>query len=126
MSSPAASATDLRYQSSWVLAQNGTATSSSFQVADSSEPWTTPSLTSRRDVVGHRGEEAGLGELGDEREVQAHDVDRVVLGREPADQLLALRVGVARAAREVSILYCPFAASRARRGDLRLARRCRG
>ena len=46
MSSPAASATDLRNHSSWVLAQNGTATSLPFQVADSSEPWTTPSLTS--------------------------------------------------------------------------------
>ena len=35
MSSPAALATDLRYQSSWVLAQNGTATSLPFHVAPS-------------------------------------------------------------------------------------------
>lgn len=38
MSSPAFSATDLRYQSSCVLAQNGTATSSSFHVAPASAP----------------------------------------------------------------------------------------
>ena len=38
MSSPAASATDLRYQSSCVLAQNGTATSLSFQVEPSIAP----------------------------------------------------------------------------------------
>src|SRR5690606_20249902 len=44
-SSPAASATDVRYQRSWVLAQNGTVTSSSFHVAPSSAPSTTSSLT---------------------------------------------------------------------------------
>src|SRR4051794_40508959 len=52
MSRPAASATDLRYQSSCVLAQNGTATSWSSQVADSMEPWTTPSLTSEATASG--------------------------------------------------------------------------
>ena len=45
MSSPAASATDLRYQSSCVLAQNGTATSSSFQVDPAMALSTTPSVT---------------------------------------------------------------------------------
>ena len=45
MSSPAASATDFRYQSSWVLAQNGIATSSPSQVAPSIAHWTTPSVT---------------------------------------------------------------------------------
>src|SRR3954447_6844545 len=45
MSSPAASATDFRYQSSWVLAQNGTATSLPFHLADARDPGTTPSLT---------------------------------------------------------------------------------
>src|SRR5919107_183855 len=43
MSSPAASATDFRYQRSWVLAQKGTAMSSSSQVAESTAPWKTPS-----------------------------------------------------------------------------------
>ena len=125
MSSPAASATDLRYQSSCVLAQNGTATSSSFQVADSSAPWTTPSLTSRGDVVGDRGEEAGLGELGRERDVEAHDVDRVVAGREAAHQLLALRVGVAGQLRGLDRVR-PVGRLAALRGDLRLPARCRG
>src|SRR6478735_1055323 len=37
MSSPAASATDLRYQRSWVFAQNGIATSSSFHVEAAGE-----------------------------------------------------------------------------------------
>src|SRR5918998_2594403 len=45
MSRPAASATDFLYQSSWVLAQNGTATSSSFQVEPSIALWTTSSVT---------------------------------------------------------------------------------
>ena len=43
-STPAASATDLRYQSSWVLAQNGAATSWSFQYAVSSGASRTPSV----------------------------------------------------------------------------------
>src|SRR3954469_5256280 len=42
MSRPAAWATDLRYQSSWVLAQNGTATSLPFQVEPSMADCTTP------------------------------------------------------------------------------------
>src|SRR3954465_3851093 len=45
MSRPAAWATDLRYQSSWVLAQNGTATSLPFQVEPSMADCTTPSDT---------------------------------------------------------------------------------
>src|SRR3954469_19664118 len=40
-SPPAAWATDLRYQSSWVLAQNGAATSLSFQYAVLSGPCST-------------------------------------------------------------------------------------
>ena len=39
-------------------------------------------------------EEAGVGELGHERRVQAHQVDRAVLGGEAADELLALLRGV--------------------------------
>ena len=50
MSSPAALATLLRYQSSWVLAQNGTATSFPFHVAPS-----------------HRRLDRVLGEAGDHR-----------------------------------------------------------
>jgi hypothetical protein len=44
-SRPAASATDFLYQNSWVLAQNGIATSSSFQVEPSMALWTTSSVT---------------------------------------------------------------------------------
>ena len=69
-------------------------------------PWTTPSVTRCGDVVGDRREEAGLGELGDERRVEAHDVDRGVLGRQAADQLLALRGASRGAAATVSIVYC--------------------
>src|SRR5699024_3770963 len=47
MSSPASSATDSRYHSSCVLAQKGTATSSSSQVA----PCTAPSTTSWVELV---------------------------------------------------------------------------
>src|SRR4051794_11709175 len=50
MSRSAALATDLRYQSSWVFAQNGTATSLPFQVepsmADCTTPWDTRWATS--------------------------------------------------------------------------------
>src|SRR4028119_1689673 len=112
MSRPAASATDWRYQRSWVFAQKGIATSSPSQVDACRAPPTPPSLTRSpsppapgrplqspldhaladplRDVVGHGGEEARLGELRWEDHVQAHDVDRLVVGREPADQLLTL------------------------------------
>ena len=41
-------------------------------------------------LLGERTEEAGVGELGDERRVQAHHVDRAVLGGQPPDQLLPL------------------------------------
>jgi hypothetical protein len=44
-SRPDAWATDFLYQSSWVLAQNGTATSSSFQVDPSTELWTASAVT---------------------------------------------------------------------------------
>jgi hypothetical protein len=46
MSSPAFSATDLRYQSSCVLAHCGATTSWSFQVAPSMAPSSLPSLSS--------------------------------------------------------------------------------
>src|SRR3712207_4634515 len=45
MSRPAASATDFWYQSSWVLAQNGTVTSSPSQLAAWTALCTTPSVT---------------------------------------------------------------------------------
>jgi hypothetical protein len=45
MSRPAACATDLRYHSSWVLAQNGIVTSLPSQVAPWMALFTTPSLT---------------------------------------------------------------------------------
>ena len=41
-------------------------------------------------LLGERTEEAGVGELRDERRVEAHHVDRAVLGGQPADQLLPL------------------------------------
>ncbi len=37
---------------------------------------------------------AGVGELGHERRVEAHEVDRGVVGGQPPDELFALRVGV--------------------------------
>jgi hypothetical protein len=43
-STPAARATDLRYQSNWVLAQNGAATSWSFQDAVLSGPCSTSAV----------------------------------------------------------------------------------
>ena len=43
MSRPASSATDLRYQRTWVLAHSGATTSWSFQVAPSTAPCSTPS-----------------------------------------------------------------------------------
>ena len=45
-------------------------------------------------LVGERAEEPGLGELGHERRVEAHQVDRAVLGRQPPDELLPLAGGV--------------------------------
>ena len=46
-------------------------------------------------VVGERAEEVRLGELGHEHRVEAHEVDRAVVGRQPPHELLALAVGVA-------------------------------
>src|SRR5690349_12797817 len=51
-SSPASWATDFRYQSSCGLAQNGTATSLPFHLADARRPGTTPSLTSEATASG--------------------------------------------------------------------------
>ena len=89
-SSPDCAASDLRYQSSWVLAQNGTVTSSSCQVRAAQRALHHALADPGGHVGRHRGQEAGLGELRDVRRVEAHDVDRGVVGREPADQLLAL------------------------------------
>ena len=121
MSSPAASATDLRYQSSCVLAQNGTATSSSFQVGPRWRAGRRPRVTRCATSVGHRREEAGLRELGDVRRVEAHDVDRRVLGRQAADQLLALRRASRAAAATSRSCSAPSASSVQRAGDLGLA-----
>ena len=74
MSSPAFSATDLRYHSSWVLAQNGAATSFPFQCEASSAPWTRSAVKSCRYCSGTSDEIAGLSELGDDDRVEAHDV----------------------------------------------------
>ena len=87
-------ATDLRYQSSWVLAQNGTATSPPCQV-DASIELGNVLAGSRLDGRRHRRQEARLGELGHVGRVDAHDVDRRVVGRQAAHQLLALLGGLA-------------------------------
>ena len=57
MSRPAASATDLRYQSTWVLAHSGATTSWPSHVAPSMAPCRTPSDSARLLVGGERGEE---------------------------------------------------------------------
>ncbi len=45
-------------------------------------------------VVGERPEEVRLRELGHEHRVEAHEVDRAVVGRQAPHELLALAVGV--------------------------------
>ena len=98
MSSPAASATDLRYQRSWVLAQNGMATSSPFQVLPARALSTTPSLTRWATSAGTGARNSAWENSGMYGRVQAHQVDGAVLGREAAHELLALLGGLPRAA----------------------------
>src|SRR3954447_7137312 len=90
MSRPAAWTTDFRYHSSWVLAQNGIATSLPFQV----EPWialsTTPWLTRCATSAGTGARKPACANSGMYGGVQAHDVDRRVTGREAPHELLAL------------------------------------
>ena len=90
MSSPAASATDLRYQRSCVLAQNGTVTRAPSQ-AGTLESALHDTLTDPlHHLVRYGRQEVGLRDVGDEGGVEAHDVDRVVLGREAPHELLPL------------------------------------
>ena len=93
-STPAALAAALRYHSSWVLAQNGAATSLSSQYTVFSGAVEDPLGQLVRVGLVEDAQEAGVGELGHERRVQAHQVDRAVLGGEAADELLALLRGV--------------------------------
>ena len=69
--------------------------------------------------VAVRPEEAGLGELGDERRVEAHQVDGGVLGRQPPDQLLPLAGGVVREHRRLDAVGA-VRRRRALRGQLGL------
>ena len=55
-----------------------------------------PSVSRAVSVGGVGAQESGVGELGGVDDVHAHHVDRGVLGRESADQLLALSGRVAR------------------------------
>ena len=96
MSRPACCATDLRYQSSCVFAQKGTATSLSRQVEFVIAACTTSSVVACATSSGTGARKLGLGELGDERRVEAHQVDRVVVGGEPPHELLTLGGGVTR------------------------------
>ncbi len=58
-------------------------------------PSSTPSVSGRHvGRVGDRLQVAGVGELGDEDGVEAHEVDRGVAGGQAAHQLLPLGVGV--------------------------------
>ena len=95
MSRPASSTNDLRYQSTWVLDQNGATTSWSSQVAavDGALERLLARTASCRSG-GDLGEVAGVRELRRERRVEAHQVDRGVLRRQPAGQLDPLLVGV--------------------------------
>ncbi len=120
MSSPAASATDFRYQSSCVLAQNGTATSSSFQVDRLDRALDDASLTSLGDVVGHRAPGSRPartpGRTATSRLMMS--IERSA-GREAAHQLLALGVGVAGQHRDLDRVR-PVRLLAAATGDLRL------
>ena len=103
-----------------MFAHIGTAASLPFQVAPVTAGFTAPVGERPRLVLGDRREESGLGELGHEHGIEAHEIDRLVLRREPAQQLLAL---VARAPRQQRRLD-PVAALRAlgaAAGDLGLA-----
>jgi hypothetical protein len=46
--------------------------------------------------AGPRDDPAGLGELGLPGDIKAHDVDALVVGRQPSHQLLALLIGLRR------------------------------
>ena len=90
MSRPAASATDLRYQRTWVLAHSGATTSWPPHDAPSMAPWRTPSDSACLVGGGDLAEGFGLRELGGEHRIEAHQVDRRVLRRQTTQQLDAL------------------------------------
>ena len=119
-SRPAAFATDLRYQSSCVFAQNGTVTSLPSHCRPRQRAGDDVLRHPLRDVVRHGCQEPGLGHLGDERRVQAHDVDRRVLGGQSSGELLALGAGVARQDRHLERVLA-VRGLRALLGDLGLA-----
>src|SRR3954454_10471640 len=110
MSSPAAAATDLRYQSSCVLAQNGTATSLSFQVADSSAPGTTPSLTwdaTSSGIGARKPAWASSGANTTSRLIRSIDSSPAARRRTSCSRWAS----ELRGSTEVSITYAPFEAS---------------
>src|SRR3712207_3889706 len=110
MSSPAASATDLRYQSSWVLAQNGMATSSPSHVAESIELCTTPSVTrsARSPGTGARKPAcANSGMYGGSRLIRSIEVSLAASRRTSCSRWAE----DSRGSCEVSMVYAPFEAS---------------
>ena len=110
MSSPAASATDLRYQSSCVLAQNGTVTSSSFQLAAASAPSRALSFAYACISSGTGARKPGSassGTNGGSRDMMSIDVSPAARRRVSCSRWEAASVG----SMDVSTLYRPFAAS---------------
>src|SRR3954449_2112803 len=109
MSSPAASATDFRYQSSCVFAQNGIATSLSSQVADATEPGTTPSVTREARSAGTGARKpawASSGAKTTSRLMMSIDSSPAARRRTSCSRWPSL----VRGSWEVSIVYAPFAA----------------
>src|SRR5689334_9010318 len=110
MSSPAALATDLRYQSSWVLAQNGMATSLSFQVEPSMADWTTPSDTRLATSSGTGARKAACansGMYGGSRLMMSIDESAAARRRTSCSRC----EGESRGSTDVSMRYFPPASS---------------
>ena len=108
MSRPASSTTDSRYQSSWVFAQNGTVTSSSFQLAESTAPCTMPSVSCSSSGTGARKPgSASSGMKGGSRLMMSRERSLAASRRASCSRCDA----ASRGSSVVSMRYAPSAAS---------------